>query len=224
MKKLFTWTAAMVAVAVAATAARPAAAGEQQELIDKARYTAERMLQDPDYSTMQRMLRDAKGVLIIPNLLKGGFFFGAEGGTGVLLGRTATGWSYPAFYTMGGASFGLQIGAEAAEIMLLIMNEDALQAVISNQVKLGADASVAVGPIGAGVDAGVTTNLAADIYTFSKAKGLYGGITVEGNVVAGRTSMNEQYYGTGATARAVVIEDRFQNPGADGLRATLAPY
>ncbi len=227
MQKLFSPALALLmAAAVVIGAARPASAiSEEQEIIEKARFVTERMLGDPDFGTMHRLLKDAKGVLIIPSLLKAAFFFGAEGGTGVLLGRRADGgWSYPAFYTLGGASFGFQWGGEATEVMLLIMNEGAMEAVLKHQVKLGGDASVAVGPIGAGAEAATTTAIGADIYSFAKAKGLYIGISLEGTVVYGRESLNEAYYGSGATARAIIVEGAHANAGADTLRAALAAY
>ncbi len=227
MQKLFSPALALlVAAAVVLGTARPASAiSEEQEIIEKARFVTERMLGDPDFGTMHRLLKDAKGVLIIPSLLKAAFFFGAEGGTGVLLGRRADGgWSYPAFYTLGGASFGFQWGGEATEVMLLIMNDDAMDAVLKHQLKLGGDASVAVGPIGAGAEAATTTAIGADIYSFAKAKGLYIGISLEGTVVYGRESLNEAYYGSGATARAIIVEGAHANAGADTLRAALAAY
>lgn len=227
MQKLFSPVLALlVAAAVALGAARPAyAVSEEQEIVEKARFVAERMLDDPDYRLMRDLMKDAKGVLIIPSLLKAAFFFGAEGGTGVLLGRRADGgWSYPAFYTLGGASFGLQWGGEATEVMLLIMNDHAMDAVLKHQVKLGGDASIAVGPVGAGAEAATTTAIGADIYSFAKAKGLYAGISLEGSVVYGRETLNEAYYGSGATARAIIVEGKHANPGADILRAVLAQH
>jgi lipid-binding SYLF domain-containing protein len=205
-------------------AAAPArAASEEQEIVDKARLTAEKLLADKNYGTMQSMLKDAKGILVIPSLLKGAFIFGAEGGTGVLLARTESGgWSYPAFYTMGGASVGFQVGAQASEVILLIMNEGALSAVMRNQIKLGGDVSAAIGPVGAGVEGSTTTNLNADIVAFSSTAGLFGGISLEGSVINGREPLNEAYYGSGATARAILVEGKFVNPGADALRAALA--
>ena len=123
MNKLFSSAAAALTVAVLVLgAARPAAAvSEEQEIVEKARFTAERMFNDPDFGTMTDLMKDAKGILIVPSLLKAGFFYGIEGGTGVLLGRTADGrWSYPAFYTLGGLSIGFQFGGQAAEVVLLI--------------------------------------------------------------------------------------------------------
>ena len=151
MNRLSAFALAAIAILALGQAA-PAVASEQQELVVKARFTAEKMLKDPDFETLQELMREARAVLIIPNLLKGGFIFGAEGGSGVLLAKTKEGgWSYPAFYTMAGASFGFQFGGQAAEVMLVIRSDGALNALINNQVRLGGDASIAVGPVGAGV-------------------------------------------------------------------------
>jgi lipid-binding SYLF domain-containing protein len=217
-------TFAAVLSALVLFAAAPArAASAEQEIVDKARLTAEKLIADKAYGTMVNMMKDAKGVLIIPSLLKGAFIFGAEGGSGVLLARTESGgWSYPAFYTMGGASVGFQVGAQASEVVLLIMNEGALSAVMKNQIKLGGDVSAAIGPVGAGVEGSTTTNLNADIIAFSSTAGLFGGISLEGSVINGRESHNEAYYGSGATAHAILVDGKFVNHGADPLRAALA--
>ena len=148
---------------IAIAAARPALAGpEQQEIVDKAKITVDKFHADTDYPEFKNVLHRAKGVLVFPSLLKAGFIVGAEGGTGVLCARGSTGWSYPAFYTMGSGSFGLQIGAQEAEVILALMTDKGLEQVMKSEVKLGADASIAVGPKGAGVEAATTANLGAE--------------------------------------------------------------
>ncbi|MGB1548009.1 MAG: lipid-binding SYLF domain-containing protein [Alphaproteobacteria bacterium] len=199
------------------------AASDQQELIDSAKYTMERMLKDELFSEVPAYLARAKAVLIAPSMFKAGFFFGAEGGSGVLLGKNEAGeWSYPAFYTLGGASFGLQIGAENAEVLYVILTDDGLKSVLSTQVKLGADASVAVGPVGAGIEGATTTSFGADIVVFSRSVGLFGGVAGEGTVIYSRKSWNELYYGEGATAKKIVQEGSVRNENADALRAVLS--
>ncbi|MGB8275890.1 MAG: lipid-binding SYLF domain-containing protein [Alphaproteobacteria bacterium] len=216
-------TAILFALFMVSAAPPARAASDEQELVDKSRLTIEKLVADKAFGTMKSMLEDAKGVLIIPSLLKGAFIFGAEGGSGVLLARTENGgWSYPAFYTMGGGSVGFQIGAQASEVVLLLMNEGALSAVMKNQIKLGADVSAAIGPVGAGIEGSTTTNLNADVVAFSSNAGLFGGISLEGSVINGRESHNEAYYGSGATAHAILVEGKLVNHGADALRAFLA--
>jgi len=227
MHKIFTTvSAAFVAVFLAVGAATPAAAlSDEQEVVDKARITATKLLSNPDFGSLPGKLKDAKAVIIIPSLIKGAFFFGAQGGTGVLLAKSPQGsWSYPAFYTLGGGSFGLQIGAKAAEVILLVMNDGALDAVLKNQVKLGADASFAMGEIGAGVEGSTTTNVGADIIAFGSAEGLFAGVALEGSVINSRESMDEAYYGKGAKAREIVVDQKFSNGAADSLRQVLAAY
>jgi len=136
----------------------------------------------------------------------------------VLLARDAKtrSWHGPAFYTIGEASFGLQAGGTASEVVLLAMTDRGVTAFLSNSLKLGADAGVAVGPVGAGA-AAATANLSADIISFSRSKGLYGGVSVDGAVVATRDSLNEAYYGKQANSTDILVHHAVKNPQAAGL-------
>ena len=166
----------------------------------------------------------AKAVLIFPSVIKGAFFIGGEGGDGVLLAKGAANrWSYPAFYTMGAASFGLQIGGKDSEVMLLIMTEKGINAVIENKVKLGGDISVAAGPVGVGASAATTANLGGDILSFARSRGAYMGMSLEGAVIYPREDWNTSYYTSkNATPKAVIIEGKYFNRQADMLRGVLA--
>jgi lipid-binding SYLF domain-containing protein len=212
--------AAVVAALAGSLPAR--AASDQQEIVEKARLTAEGMLADANFPTLRKWISRARAVLIVPSLLKAGFFLGAEGGSGVLLARGKDGWSYPAFYTIGAASFGLQAGVQDSEVMFAIMTENGLRAMMNDEVKLGADASIAVGPVGAGVEGATSTAMNADIYSFAKTRGLFAGVSFEGAVVTSRDSYDTAYYGKGATPRAILLDRRFSNHDADGLRRALA--
>lgn len=196
---------------------------EPERLVERARITVESLAAKPEMAEMRGLLSRARAVLVFPQVLKAGFIVGGQGGSGVLLGRDPqTGaWTAPAFYTMGAGSIGLQMGAEASELVLLVMNDKALTAVIANQVKLGADATIAVGPIGMGVGAATTTALAADIYSFSSAKGLFGGATLEGAVIYGRDDWNRVYYGAPYTAADIVIRRQTEAPAAAPLQQAL---
>ena len=199
------------------------AASDEQELVDTAKYTIERLLTDEVFSQVPAYLEKAKAILIVPSMFKTGFFFGAEGGSGVLLSKDAEGeWSYPAFYTIGGASFGLQIGAENSEVLLVILTDSGLESILNTSVKLGAYASIAIGPVGAGIEGATTTSFGADIVVFSRSVGLFGGVAGEGSVIYGRESWNENYYGEGTTARKIVQEGSVRNENADALRAVLS--
>jgi SH3 domain-containing YSC84-like protein 1 len=199
------------------------AASETQELVVKARLTVEKLLSDPDLPALRRWIKRAKGVLIVPSLLKAGFLIGAEGGNGVLLARDdKKGWSYPAFYTLAAGSFGLQIGVQDSEVMFIVMRQSGLVAMLDRNVKLGADASVAVGPKGAGVEGATGLAFNADIYSFAYTKGLFGGVSFEGAVAAERKDMNEEFYGKPVSARDIVIGRKVSNAAADALRRALA--
>jgi SH3 domain-containing YSC84-like protein 1 len=219
-RRTFVTTAAL---AMAASASRPALAGpEQQETVDKAKLTVDKFRADTDYPEFKNVLHRSKGVLVFPSLLKAGFIIGAEGGTGVLVARGSSGWSYPAFYTMGSGSFGLQIGAQDSEVILALMTEKGLEQVMKSEVKLGADASVAAGPKGAGVEAATTANLGADILSYAKGRGAFAGVSFEGSVISGREEWNAAYYGQKIPVQDIVLHHKVKNQGAEALRASLA--
>lgn len=197
-----------------------------QLLVDRARITLSDLMSDPYYIWLHDNIKHAKGVLIFPQVIKGGFIFGASGGTGVFLARDErTGhWSEPAFYTVGSATFGLQIGGEAAQVVMLAMTQKAIDSVLSSSFKLGADASVALGPVGTGAKAQADIpSVTADFLTFAKAKGLYAGLNLEGAVIAVRDSMNNTYCGTGrnVTPADIIVKKDCSNRGADQLREVL---
>lgn len=198
------------------------AASDDQSLIDSARITVDHFINDTQMGDLRRKLARAKGVFVVPQLLKASFIIGGEGGSGVLLAKAANGWSEPAIYTMGSGSIGLQIGAEASEVILVLMNENAVNAILRNEFKLGADATVAAGPVGMGVEAATTTNFGADIYSFAKTKGLAAGISVEGAVITARHGRNAAYYGKEAHPRNILYDNVVSNPGTDALRQALA--
>jgi lipid-binding SYLF domain-containing protein len=156
-------------------------------------------------------------------LYKGAILFGAEGGSGVLLAKGGEGrWSYPAFYFLGSGSFGLQFGAQTAEVMLLIMTERGLRAVLNQKVEVGAEINAAIGPYGVGGKAATTANLGVDIFTYSLNQGAFLGFSLEGAVIYPRSEWTTGYYGNNrATSRAVAIEGEFANPHADALRDSL---
>lgn len=215
------WIASTLAVLVLWTGTA-LAQNEEQDVVDRSRITVSSMLSHPDYRTARDQMRRARGIIVIPSLLKGGFILGGEGGSGVLLVRGRDGsWSNPSFVTIAAGSVGLQIGVQTAEVLMLIMTEKGLQSVMADEFKLGADASVAVGPIGAGVEAGTTAALNADVISFSRTQGLFGGVSFEGSLIKPRHSWNERYYGRRVSVRDILIERKVGNPGADALRRAL---
>src|SRR5579883_1189845 len=202
----------------------PALAGtDQQNLVDKARMTLDDLRHDKEFGNAQALLHRARAVLIIPNLVKAGFFLGGEGGDGVMLARSAGGtWTDPAFYTMASASFGLQIGIQSAEVVMLIMTDRALTALEQDQFKFGAQASLAVVTLGSNAQAATSTALdSADIIVWASASGAYAGLTLEGSLVKPRDSYNEIYYGRPIAVREILNTNDVHNPGADALRKAL---
>lgn len=193
------------------------AALETQQLVDQARMTVDAFQADAKMGGFRDQITKARAVFIAPQLLKAAFIVGAAGGSGVVVVRDqASGrWNGPAFYTLGGASFGLQIGAEASEAMVLAMTERGVNALLKTGVQLGTAANLAVGPIGGG--AGVATqNLSADLLAFSRSQGAYGGVSLEGAVLGVRTAWNEAYYGGGVTPQDILVNGQ-SNPKADAL-------
>ena len=210
--------------AAAAGAPFAHAAGEaEREIVDKARISVEAMRRDKDLAPINGLLPRSKAVLVIPSLLKAGFILGGEGGSGVLLGRADDGsWSAPAFYTMGAGSIGLQVGVQDAEVMFLVMTQKGLDQMIKSQFKLGAEASVAAGPVGMGVAAATTLAVGADVYSYARTKGAFVGGSFSGSVIDSRDAWNANYYGKPATARDIVIHRRFTSTYARALQEALS--
>jgi lipid-binding SYLF domain-containing protein len=191
---------------------------DAQGLVDKANVTFNEFVRDESYSWIRDNLGKAKGILIYPQVLKAGFIFGGSGGTGVLIAKNEKGeWSQPAFFTLGSVSFGLQIGGEAAEVIVMCMTQKAVDALMTTSAKLGADTSLALGPIGAGAK----SNVMADFISFAKSKGLYAGLNLDGSVVAVRDSLNQAYYGAPLTPIQILVEKKATNTGSETLRTSL---
>ncbi len=207
-----------------AFSAIPAWAGDDisapDVLVVSAQKTFQDFVSDPDMTWFRNNLKKAKAILIIPQLVKAGFIIGGSGGSGTLLGndpKKGT-WSYPAFYTMGSVTFGLQIGGAVNEVVLLVMTQKGMDKLLTSSFKLGADVDVALGPVGAGTGAkGIT----ADIYMFSRSKGIFGGLTIEGAVIATRDKWNSTYYGKEVRPTDILILHNVSNKQANGLRAAV---
>jgi lipid-binding SYLF domain-containing protein len=195
---------------------------DAQAIVTKANITFNSFMSDKNFTEMRNLSRSAKGIFIAPQVLKGAFIWGASGGTGVLLVREEGGkFTHPAFYTIGSVSFGLQIGGQASEIILLAMTDRGVTTLLQNSVKLGADVGIAAGPFGAGAQA-ATANISADILSFSRSKGLYGGISLDGAIVDVRDSLNKAYYNKPVTPTDILVKKNVSNAHADKLRASVA--
>ena len=218
---------ALPAAAAAAGIVRPAfAMSDAQQLVEKARLAFLDMITDDNYKEMRDYVKQSRALVIFPELIKGAFIIGAEGGSGVLVtrGPAGQGWSYPAFYTLASGSLGLQIGGQSSELVLTVMSEKALTSLINDQFKVGGNVDVAVGPVGKGLSASTTTNFSSDAYSFAKTQGAYVGMSLDGAGILSRQSRDEEYYGKGATSTGIVIQRKFANKNADVLRDALSPY
>ena len=201
-RKMLTLAAATSAASVTGLAAPAWAITTQEKIVDLSRLTIEEFLSDPDLADFQKFMKGSKGIMIFPQLFKGGFILGAEGGNGVYLVKGSDGtWSPPAFYTFAAGSIGLQIGGQVSQAVFTVMNEKTVESMIGGQFKMGADASVAIGPIGAGTGASTTTDFKFDIYSFSKTVGLFGGGALDGAGLIVNEDYNKDYYGTAASSR-----------------------
>lgn len=210
--------AAALAVTFVSLPARADDASDAKGLVEKATATVNAFAADKDYASLPAMMAKAKAVMVYPQVIEGGFVLGGSGGTGVLLVRDANGsFSGPAFYTMGGIKVGFLAGGQSAETILLINTQKALDSMLSTKVKLGGDASVAVGPKGAGQSGTVT----ADIVSFSKAKGAYAGMSLDGQVIDIRDGLNAAYYGKPSSPVDILIKKTVSNPGAMPLQSAL---
>lgn len=190
-----------------------------QELVDQSTLVVKKFAAEETIDSFKKYASSAKALFIIPKMLKGGLVIGGSGGSGVLVSRDAASgvWSYPVFYTMGSVSFGLQAGAEASEMILLVMTEKGMDSMLTSTFKLGADASIAAGPVGVGAKAAT-----ADILAYSFSKGVYGGMSLEGAVIKTRDKWNSQYYGEAVSPADIIIRKVAKNPKADNLRQEVA--
>jgi lipid-binding SYLF domain-containing protein len=181
---MFTSLTKLASAAALATVclALPAQADDQSELLHRANQTVNHLRTDPAFGTARTMLQGAEAIYIVPQLVKGGFIFGAEGGEGVLLHRTGKGWSTPRFYDMGSASFGLQIGLEKAELVFIINSKRALRGIEKGEVKLGAAGGITVVTLSAGAE-GATTAHGGDMVVWASGTGAYAGLTFNGTVI-----------------------------------------
>jgi SH3 domain-containing YSC84-like protein 1 len=212
--------ATVLAVALFGTAYPAFGASESEQLVEKAEVTFKNFQHDPQMTWIREHMGRAKAVIIAPEVRRAGFIVGGSGGRAVLLARDRdTGkWSGPAFYTLATASIGFQAGIDRSETVILVMSDTALNALMSKQLKLGGDVSIAAGPVGKGGERGITT----DVVAFSRAKGIYGGINLDGTLVSPNHDWNDAYYGKAVMPPDILVKGTVSNPKADRLRDQVA--
>jgi lipid-binding SYLF domain-containing protein len=212
------WLAAIVLGSVAGISAPAIAQQDQQALVASAQSTFSDFMRDPDMTWLHANMARARAVLIAPEILKAGWIFGGSGGRAVLYARDAQGkWAGPAFYNLGAASVGFQAGLSVSQTLTLVMTEKGLNTLLANSVKLGADASVAAGPVGAGANSDITT----DFVAFSRSKGLYGGLNLEGAVIGPANDWNNAYYGKSVLPPDILVRGDTHNPQGEQLAADI---
>ena len=217
MRKLFLVPLSLAFFANAAWAAT------EQQIVDEAAAILRHFQAMPEKAIPRRVLQNAKGLAIM-SVLKAGFVFSGKGGEGVVVARTADGgWSGPSFIGIGGAGWGLQIGAQRTEFVFVLNTDAAVRAFSRNDnVTIGGDVSATAGPVGRNLQAGLT--LQAAVYTYSRSQGLFAGVSLEGAVIATQKTANARYYGHPVRA-SNILSGRVPPPtGAEGLQAALQRY
>jgi len=172
--------------------------------LDHAGAVLHEIMSAPDKGIPEEVLEHAKCIAVVPHMLKGGFVFGAENGRGVTTCRTANGWSAPAFFAITGGSWGLQIGLEGVDLVLIIQNEKGMQRLIGSKFELGADASAAAGPVGRHASADTDWKLDTEILTYSRAKGAFAGLTLTGSAIRRDDDSTEAIYGHDVSTRRIL--------------------
>lgn len=212
-----TLAAACAALVLAGCASTPTK-DDSQARVDAARTTLQNFMRDPDMRWFRDHVGSAKAVLISPQIVQAGFIVGGAGGPALVIARnrSGTGWNGPAFYRIAAGSIGLQAGAQSSEMVALIMSDKALDSLLSTSFKLGGDVSIAAGPVGAGTGAPVT----ADMVVYTRSKGLYGGVNLDGTVISVDERRNQAYYGQATTPVDILVTRSVSNPYGASLAQT----
>ena len=219
----------LIAVALFATShtlvAQPSS--DEARRVADAATVLEEIMAASDNAVPRAIIENAEGIAVFPSLIKGGIVVGAQRGRGVLSVRDRKngGWSSPAFLTITGGSIGAQFGAQAIDLVLVINNQRGLEQLVKNQFKIGADAAVAAGPVGRDASASTDIQLRAQILSYSRARGLFAGVTLNGSTIRQDRDANERYYGAAYTTSQIVFDGLGGSPEPVGnWKATLAKY
>lgn len=188
-----------------------------QERLQHAGAVLHEIMAAPDQGIPEEVLDHAKCIAVVPHLIKGGFIFGAENGRGVATCRTATGWSAPAFFAITGGSWGLQIGAEGIDLVMIFQNDKGMDRLMNSKFELGADASAAAGPVGRHASADTDWKMNAEILTYSRAKGAFAGLTLNGASIRRDDDSTQAFYGREVPTRSILMGEVPPPPGADAF-------
>jgi len=213
----------MTAMAMFGTYAFAGSAREDSvDRMDRSVVVLRAIMSTPDKGIPEEVLNGAKCIVVVPDLIKGGFVFGGKHGRGVATCRTADGWSAPAFISVGGGSWGLQIGVEDVDLVMLVMNDRGLQHLLSSKFELTGEGSVAAGPVGRHASAGTDWKMNTEMLTYSRSKGIFAGLTLEGAVVEQDNDSTEAIYGKHMRFRSI-LSGRVTTPrSADAFLKAVA--
>jgi SH3 domain-containing YSC84-like protein 1 len=203
------------------------AADEETKATERAQAAAEVLNEiqaAPDKGIPQEVLGSAECVAVVPSMLKGGFIVGAKYGRGLASCRSEKGWSAPAFFVVTGGSFGLQIGGQAVDLVMLIMNKDGMKHLLTSEFALGADASVAAGPVGRHAEGNTDWKMRAEVLTYSRARGLFAGISLNGAVIKQDKDSTREFYGRMVPFRTALIGEIDPPAGANAFLSSLAQW
>ena len=216
-------TSVSMLVAIAPTTAQSPSASEEVARLRESVSVLSEVMAGGGTAIPASILRRAEGLAVFPGTVKAGFIVGGMRGRGVLSARTPTGWSSPAFLTLTGGSIGLRIGGQAADIVLVITNRRGLENLLGNQFKIGADVAVAAGPVGRNAEASTDIQMRAQILSYSRSRGLFAGVTINGSTIRQDVDANQRFYGTRLDSKQIVLQGKAGAPApVDEWRAALA--
>jgi SH3 domain-containing YSC84-like protein 1 len=230
MKKLafFTLIVVMCAAAFAADPVDPKPDDEKEAKVTDRVQAAADVLNEiqstPDKGIPSDILSSAECVAVVPSMIKGGFIVGANYGRGLASCRTPKGWSAPAFFLVGGGSVGFQIGGQAVDLIMLIMNDNGMKNLLSSKFELGADASVAAGPVGRLAEGNTDWKMRAEVLTYSRARGVFAGVSLNGAVIKQDKDSTREFYGHMVTFPASLKGEVDAPAGANAFLSTLAKW
>jgi lipid-binding SYLF domain-containing protein len=209
----------LAAAALGGCATQAVSQAEPERLVADAQRTLSNFIRDPDQTWIQDNLSRARAVLIAPQVVRAGFIFGGSGGRGVLVARDGRAWAGPAFYNLATGSVGFQAGVDVSEVIIVVMTDRGFNSLLSTSFKVGGEASIAAGPVGAGAGATVT----ADLISFTRARGVFGGLNLDGTVISTNVPWNDAFFGgSNLLPPDILIRRTVTSPKAAGLLADVA--
>ena len=224
MKKLWLLTLVVWLCSFMYAANEPAKESKATDRVQAAADVLTEIQSAPDSGVPNEILSRADCVAVVPSMLKGGFVVGGKYGRGLASCRTPKGWSAPAFFTVKGGSFGFQIGGQAVDLVMLIMNNEGMQRLLSSQFALGADASVAAGPVGRHAEGNTDWKMRAQVLTYSRARGVFAGVSLNGAVVKQDKDSTRDFYGHMVTSKAALTGEVEPPPAANPFLSSLAKW